>query len=292
MAVSMTGFGRAKEILNGREIAVEIKSVNARYFEYNSRLPRALSFLDDALKKTVSSVAGRGKIELHLSIQALEAAESEVVPNLPLACGYYEAMAAIARHLRIDNDIKVSHMARFSDLFTLRRADADEDALQQDVLAVAGAAVQRWGQMRALEGEKLTADIAGRLDGIEAMLGQVEAESAGRVQRYTARLQERLKELLEDRNIEESRLLTEAAIFADKTAVDEETVRLRSHIRQFREILGGAGAQGRKLDFLTQELNREINTIGSKCQELDITRLVVEMKAEAEKIREQIQNLE
>ncbi len=292
MVRSMTGFGRAQEVLNGREITVEVRSVNSRYFEYSSRLPRSLGFADDALKKAVQAEVGRAKCEVHLSVQNLEAAEMKIDANLPVARGYYEALCAIAADLHIENNIAAGHFARLPDVFNLVREGVDEDAMLADILAVAGAALRRYNAMRAAEGEKLAADISARLSAIEAMVGSVEAGSAGRMERYTKRLAERLAEVLADTAVEPARLLTEAAIFADKTAVDEESVRLRSHLAQYREILAGGGQVGRKLDFLTQELNRETNTIGSKCQEVDITRLVVDMKAEIEKIREQIQNLE
>lgn len=292
MARSMTGYGRAQGVLHGRDITVEIKSVNSRYFEYSSRLPRSFSFLDDALKKALGAAVGRGKVEMNLQVQAVEEVDSEVLPNKALARGYYEALSAICTDLHIPNDVSARVMVRLPDIFVLRRSAMDEDVAAADVLAVAGQAIDRYNQMREAEGEKLAADVNARLDALEEMVRAVEAGSAERVQKYTQRLYDKLKELLGDRNIEDARVLMEAALFADKTAVDEETVRLRSHLAQYREILAGGGQLGRKLDFLTQEVNREVNTIGSKCQELEITRLVVEMKSEVEKIREQIQNLE
>lgn len=292
MALSMTGYGRSEEVLHGRDIAVEIKSVNSRYFEFSCRLPRAYNFLEDVLKKELSAAVSRGKTELYLSVQNLEQGETTVTANLAVAGGYLRAINDISEQLEVPYDITASVLSRFPDVFTLQRTETDEEELKQDVLQVMRAAVARFNQMRQTEGEKLKADIMGRLAAVELMLEAVENGSAGRVERYTEKLYERLKVVLEDRSIEEARLLTEAAIFADKTAVDEETVRLRSHLKQYRDILGQEGAVGRKLDFLTQELNREVNTIGSKCQELEITRFVVDMKAEIEKIREQIQNLE
>lgn len=292
MAKSMTGFGRAQEIRNGRELTVEIKSVNSRYFEYSSRMPRSLNFVDEPLKKAVSALVKRGKVEVHLGVQSIEGTELQISANLPVARGYFEALADISGALMLENNVKVSDLSRLPDVFNLRRGEADEDELVADVLAVAKKALERYDGMRAAEGAQLVADVNSRLDAIEQMVGEVEKDSAGRMQRYTDRLAERLREVLADHAVDEGRLLTEAAIFADKTAVDEESVRLRSHLAQYREILAGGGQMGRKLDFLTQELNRETNTIGSKCQEIEITRLVVEMKAEVEKIREQIQNLE
>lgn len=292
MALSMTGYGRSKEILHGRDISVEIKSVNSRYFEFSSRLPRSYGFLEDALKKAVSAEVSRGKTEVSLFVQNLEQGETAVVANLTVAKGYLQAMREMSTELEIPFDATTSVFSRLPDIFMLQRCETDEEELRQDVLQVAAEALLHFNQMRLAEGEKLKADILSRLNTIEQILQTVETESAGRVARYTERLFERLKTVLEDQTIEEARLLTEAAIFADKTAVDEETVRLHSHLKQYREILSGPGAVGRKLDFLTQELNREVNTIGSKCQELEITRMVVDMKAEIEKIREQIQNIE
>lgn len=292
MAKSMTGFGRAQEVLHQREITVEVKSVNSRYFEYSSRMPRSMGFLDDKLKKAVSRHVGRGKTELHLSVQTLDGGETQISANLAAARGYFEALSEIARDLRVEMDVKASDFVRLTEVFNLRRGEADEDELTADILQVADAALVRFDDMRTTEGGQLVADVLGRLSAIEAMVGEVEKDSAGRVQRYTERLAERLREVLADTAVDEGRMLTEAAIFADKTAVEEETVRLRSHLAQYREILASGGQVGRKLDFLTQELNREANTIGSKCQEVDITRLVVDIKAEIEKIREQIQNLE
>ena len=292
MALSMTGYGRAEAVVNGWDITVEIKSVNSRYFEYSSRIPRSCAFLDDRLKKRLSTAISRGKVELNMQLQNVSAQDTAVEADLPLAASYRDALALLSAELGLKNDVTAGMVARFPDVLAVRHAAVDEDQLWQDVSAVCDAAVENFVQMRAAEGEKLKEDILGRLSTIEQAVGTVEEGSAGRVEAYTKKLYARLQTLLQDQNIDEARLLTEAAIFADKTAVDEETVRLRSHIAQYREILGSGGPVGRKLDFLTQELNRETNTIGSKCQDLAITRVVVDIKAEIEKIREQIQNIE
>ncbi len=292
MAKSMTGYGRAQEILNGRSFTLEVKSVNSRYFEPNFRLPRNMGFLEDPIKKLVSASISRGRVEVGLTVQNLVDGGTTVTANLPVATAYYEAIADIASALMIENDTTATTLSRFADVFTVTRGEEDEEQLKNDVMQVAKAALARFEEMRGIEGEKLRQDMQNRLAALLDMLAQVEQGSAGRVQRYRDKLYEKLAEILRDKSIEEARLLTEAALFADKTAVDEETVRLHSHIKQFGEILGQAGAVGRKLDFLTQELNREVNTIGSKCQEVAITRIVVEMKSEIEKIREQIQNIE
>ncbi len=292
MILSMTGYGRAEQVLNGRSIQVELRSVNSRYFEYSSRLPRNCSFMEDKLKKLMSKSISRGKVELSLQIQTIDAADTVVEVDYPLAQSYHAAMQGLSDALHMPNDITADKLARMPDVLVLRRANANEEQLWQDVSAVAEAALQQFLAMRAVEGEKLQQDVLSRLVTIEEMVGKIEKATEGRVQAYTQRLYEKLKTLLEDRNIDDSRILTEAAIFADKTAIDEETVRIHSHIQQYREILALSEPVGRKLDFLTQELNRETNTIGSKCQQLEITRLVVNVKSEIEKIREQIQNIE
>lgn len=292
MILSMTGFGRASAVLNGREIAVELRSVNARYFEYSSRIPRSCSFMDGQLKKLLNSRITRGKVELSLTLQNVDRTDTVVTVDRELARSYQQALRDLAEELCIKNDLSAGMLARFPDVLVTRHAETDEEQLWADVASVTRQALDRFVEMRAVEGQKMKEDILSRLDYIEECVGRIEAQSAGRVEHYTQRLYEKLRVLLEDRNIDDARVLTEAAIFADKTAVDEETVRLRSHLAQYRSILELDEPVGRKLDFLTQELNRETNTIGSKCQDLDITRVVVDVKAEIEKIREQIQNLE
>lgn len=292
MVLSMTGYGRAGAVLHGRDIKVELRSVNSRYLEYSSRLPRSCFFLEDKLKKLVAARVSRGKVELSLSIQNVTAADTVVSVNWGLAEGYRAALTSMVERMDLKNDVTVGMLARFPDVLTQTAAPTDEDALWQDVESFANQAIDAFVAMRAAEGEKLKADVESRLQNVEALVGQIEQATEGRVKAYSDRLYARLQELLEDRNIEESRLVTEAAIFADKTAIDEETVRLHSHVAQYRQILELNEPIGRKLDFLTQELNRESNTIGSKCQDVAITRLVVELKSEIEKIREQIQNIE
>ena len=292
MVLSMTGFGRGEQVLHGRDIAVEIRSVNSRYFEYSSRLPRSCNFLDAALKKQLNSRISRGKVELALTIQTIDAPDTAVQVNVELARSYQKALRNLSEALDVKNDLTATALSRMPDVLTVACAKTDEEQLAADVEAVTALAVDNFLSMRAAEGEKMKADVLGRLALIEERLQEIEKLSEGRVQAYTDRLYEKLKVLLADREIDDSRILTEAAIFADKTAVDEETVRLHSHLAQYRSILQMDEPVGRKLDFLTQELNRETNTIGSKCQDLDITRLVVNIKAEIEKIREQIQNIE
>ena len=289
MVLSMTGYGRAEQVLNGRDSGVELRRDNSSLFEYSSRVPRTCSFLEDKLKKLVAAKVSRGNVELNLSIQNVAAADTVVQVNWQLAKSYQTAMQAMSEKLDLKNDVTVSTICRFPDVLTQTAAPADPDTLWADVEQVAQQAV---AAMRAVEGEKLRTDVLNRLAAVETLVAQIEQNSAGRVQAYTERLYTRLKELLEDRNIDDARIVTEAAIFADKTAIDEETVRLHSHVAQYRSILELDEPVGRKLDFLTQEMNRESNTIGSKCQDINITRLVVELKSEIEKIREQIQNIE
>ena len=274
MVLSMTGYGRAGALLHGRDIKVELRSVNARFFEYSSRLPRSCAFLEDKLKKLAASKVSRGKVELSLSIQTVTAADTVVTVNWQLAEGYRAALNAMAERMDLKNDVSVGMLSRFPDVLTQTAAPTNEDELWEDVRTVAEQAVDAFVAMRAVEGEKMKADVAGRLTTIETLVAKIEENSAGRVQAYSDKLYARLQELLGDRSI------------------DEETVRLHSHVAQYREILELDEPIGRKLDFLTQELNRESNTIGSKCQDVAITRLVVELKSEIEKIREQIQNIE
>ena len=292
MVLSMTGYGRAGALLHGRDIKVELRSVNSRFFEYSSRLPRSCMFMEDKLKQLVAARVSRGKVELNLSVQAVTAADTVVTVNWPLAQGYHTALQELAERLELKNDVTAGMLARFPDVLTQTAAPTNEAELWEDVQAVAQQALDAFVSMRAQEGAKLKADVSNRLETVEALVAQIEQNSAGRVQAYSEKLYARLQELLGDRNIDEGRLVTEAAIFADKTAIDEETVRLHSHVAQYRNILEMDEPIGRKLDFLTQELNRESNTIGSKCQDVAITRLVVDLKSEIEKIREQIQNIE
>lgn len=292
MILSMTGYGRSSQHLHNRDICVEVKSVNSRYFEYSSRLARGCGFMDDRLKKMLSAKIARGKAELTLTIQSTEADDIKIILNSELAHSYYDAMLTMAKELDIKNDISITELARFPDVFVVTKPTQDEDELWCDVQSVAEAAINNFVAMRAEEGGKLREDILARLSYIDSATKNIEKCSAGRSSAYIDKLTARLNEILADKNIDDTRIVQEAAIFADKTAVDEETVRLHSHISQFTSILEQNEPVGRKLDFLTQEINRETNTIGSKIQELELTRIVVDIKSEIEKIREQIQNIE
>ncbi len=292
MIASMTGYGKAEQIISERNITVEIKSVNSRYFEFSARMPRTYVFLEDKIKKLINESVKRGKVELNLSVQSLNSQDVQVSVNKELAKSYFKAVKEISVLIGRENTLTPDALARFNDVLIHEKAQQDEDSLWQDIKCVINKALENFCAMRNQEAQNLKQDILMRVNMLEAYTKTVEELSEERVEKYKDKLYTRLSEILQSTNIDEARILTEAAIFADKTAVDEETTRLKSHYEQYREILNEDGAIGRKLDFLTQELNRETNTIGSKCNEISITRTVVEMKSEIEKIREQVQNIE
>lgn len=289
---SMTGFGRERQIIGGKEYLVEIKSVNSRYCELTVKVPRNYTYLEEKLKSLVKSRLSRGKAEVWLSVTEIEGRETSVTVNLPVVKNYLEEMRSCGAELNLMDDLKLSDIFRMTDAFTVVRTEADEETIWNNVQSVANKALDNFTAMREKEGEKLKNDLLSKIDNIEEMINKVEELSPETVAAYRERLYTKLKEILEDKQIEEQRILTEAAIFADKVAVDEETVRLHSHFKQFREMTSATEPIGRKLDFLVQELNRETNTIGSKAQDLQITKIVIEVKSEIEKIREQIQNIE
>ena len=292
MIKSMTGYGRAQDVIDGRDITVEIKSVNHRFFEFSSRTPRVYGYLDEKIKSFLQGKIARGKVEVSVQIVNPESQGTMVEVNLPLAKSYTDAMHKMAEELDVKDDVSVSILSRFSDIFTVRKEQDDEEAVWQAVQSVLQKALDRFIQMRESEGEKMSADVLSRLVTIEGWVSDVEKLSPLTVTAYRERLYNKLKEVLNDTSIDEQRIITEAAIFSEKGAVDEETVRLKSHIHQFRSIIASGEPVGRKLDFLVQEINRETNTIGSKASDLKITKIVVDMKSEIEKIREQIQNIE
>ena len=292
MIRSMTGYGRAQEMIGGRDITVEFRSVNHRYFEFSARVPRAYGYLEDKLKGLAQTAASRGKVEVSVLIQTVDSPDTQVAVNTALAREYVDALREMGRELGLADDLTLSVVSRFGDIFTVRKSPEDEEQIWADVSAVAKKAAERFVEMRCTEGGKLREDILGRLTVIEGKVGQVEERSPQTVAEYRAKLTARMEELLGKTGIEEQRILAEAAVVADRWAVDEETVRLRSHIAQLRTILETPEAVGRKLDFLVQEMNREANTIGSKAQDVAIAQVVVDIKSEIEKIREQIQNIE
>ena len=288
----MTGYGRAQQLLDGRDISVEIKSVNHRYFEFSARTPRAYGYLDDKLKTMVYGKAARGKVDVSVSILVTDSTDTKVEVNQALAQSYLEALRATGAALALEDNLRLTDLIRFSDIFAVRKTQEDEAVIWAAVEQVAQDALEKFLTMRRAEGEKLKEDVAGRLQLMADMANQIAERSPAVTAEYRERLLAKMKDILADRQIEEHRLLTEAAVFSEKTAVDEEIVRLHSHIGQFRGFLAQGEAIGRKMDFLVQEMNREVNTIGSKCQDITIARLVLDMKSELEKIREQIQNIE
>lgn len=292
MVRSMTGFGRASEQINGLDITVEIKSVNHRYFEFSSRIPRVYQFLEEKLKHLCQQSILRGKTEISVMIEYNSDNASLVEINHSFAKGYISALKQLAREYKIKNDVKVSTVSNHPDMFKIKRVVLDDETVTDAVLGVASKAIESFIDMRTVEGKKLAEDIRSRTDAILSKVEAVEKQSPETVKAYRERLENRIKELLEDAKVDEQRLITETAIFADKVAVDEETVRLRSHISQLCSLLEESGSVGKKLDFIVQEMNRETNTIGSKCQDVEISHIVVDIKSEIEKIREQVQNIE
>jgi uncharacterized protein (TIGR00255 family) len=289
---SMTGFGRYEDTIDGRDIIIEIKSVNHRYFEFSSRITRGYGFLDEKLKSYLQNRISRGKIDIYVSIETLEDTDAQVSINHSIAAGYVNALHELAQRYNLQDDISVSTVARNADIFTIHKAPEDEEVIWNAVRQVTDKALDTLLAMRETEGKRLKEDVLQRAELILKIVDQIEERSPRTVEEYREKLQQRLQEMLGDTKIDEQRILTEAAIFADKVAVAEETVRLRSHFEQLRNMLNSDEAVGRKLDFIVQEMNREANTIGSKCVDTQIAHMVVNIKAEIEKIREQIQNIE
>ena len=288
----MTGYGRAVETVNGREFTVELRSVNNRYLDCSVRLPRLLSFAEDAVKQAVKASVSRGKVDVFISLRSEAEDDVQVNLNRGVLEGYLSAMRQMVTEFGVQDDISVSTVSRLPEVFTVEKKEVDEDQLLSDLLQAVSKALEGYDAMRTREGAALDADLRSRGETILSLVSQVEQGNGQTVADYRARLENKLREVLENTSIDESRILTEAAIFADKVAVDEETVRLRSHLQQMNSMLDGGGAIGRKLDFLLQEMNREANTIGSKCTDVKLARIVVDIKAELEKIREQTQNIE
>lgn len=292
MIRSMTGYGRNQDTVDGLSIVVEIKSVNHRFFEYSSRLPRGYGFLDDKLKAHLQQRISRGKVDVFVQIHALEAVGSEVVVDHGLAEGYLTALRELSGRYELRDDVSAAVLSRYPDVLTVRQAALDEDAVWMAVASVTNGALDRFVSMREVEGARMREDVLSRADTIRKAVSVVEEKSPDTVRAHMEKVENRIRELLDGVPVDEARLLNEAAVFADKVAVAEETVRLNSHLDQLEQLLNSDEAVGRKLDFLVQEINRETNTIGSKCSDLALTRIVVDIKAEIEKIREQIQNIE
>ncbi len=290
--LSMTGYGSAKGSVEGQEITVELKSVNNRYLDCSVRLPRNFLFAEDTVKQAVSAGVSRGKVDVFVSAQASQDSGTVVSVNEELARGYRDAVARIAETLGLESGLNAFSLARFPDVLTVERRELDKDKAAAALSEITAKAVEEFNTMREREGERLRRDMLGKLETIEGLVSVVEERSPQTVKEYRERLEARLRDILADRSLDEQRVITEAAIFADRTAVDEETVRLRSHIAQFRTMLEEGSPIGRKMDFLVQEFNRESNTIGSKCSDASLAKVVVDLKSEIEKIREQLQNVE
>ena len=292
MIKSMTGYGRAVETIDGREITAEIRSVNNRYLDCSVKLPRIYGFAEDAIKQKVKETIARGKVDVFLSVNNTGANPVQISLNRPVLEGYLQAMRSIVSEYGVQDDISVSSLTRFSDIFVVEKADEDESKITSDLLTVVSKALSAYDAMRIAEGQAMERDLRSRAAAILALTEKVEARSPVTLAEYRTRLTAKMQEVLANQNLDESRILTEAAVYADRIAVDEETVRLRSHLSQLDTMLTNGGAIGRKLDFLLQEMNREANTIGSKGNDIEQARTVVEIKAELEKIREQTQNIE
>lgn len=292
MVRSMTGYGRSVGTVDGLTVTVEIKSVNHRYFEYNCRVPRAFLFLEEGLKPIVQSAISRGKIDVFVTVASGENSSAHITLNNAFANEYYNALKQIKDNFEVIDDISVSLMAKNSEIFTVEHKEVDQNEFIKQVEVIAKDALAAFNKMREAEGQRLANDIKDKLSQLLTLVDKVEAQSPVTLENYRNRLYGKMSEILNDRTVDEGRLLTEVALFADKIAVDEETVRLKSHITGFYGFLDGNSTEGKKIDFLIQEMNRETNTIGSKAQDSEIAAAVVEMKWIIEKIREQIQNIE
>ena len=292
MLKSMTGYGRSEMTVSGRHIIFEIKSVNHKYFEFNSRISRGYLFLEDKLKAYLQGKLSRGKVDVFLQIETLEDADVQVQVNHSLAAGYYAALRELRERYSLPDEPTLALLTRYGDIFSVHRAPENEEEIWQAVQQAAEPAVESFLRMREAEGARLREDILSKAQRILELVGQVEQETPQTVKEYQERLEAKIQELLGDAHFDEQRVLTEVAVFADKVAVDEETVRLRSHFQQLEKLIDSQEPVGRKIDFLVQEMNREANTIGSKSVNSKIAYLVVDIKSEIEKIREQVQNVE
>ncbi len=292
MIKSMTGYGSGKAELGGKTFTVEIKSVNSRYSDFSIKMPRIYTFLEDPVRKAASARINRGKVDIYINVESSGDDDSVVKVNEALAREYLEGLRSLSASLNISSNATAETFLRIPDVFTVDKADEDEALILKTVLDALSIALDGFDAMRIAEGEKLAGDLREHLGFILNATSEVEKRSPEIVTEYRARIEERVRDILGSATYDETRLLTEVAIFADKVNVNEETVRLKSHVDQFSKMLDEGGSVGRKIDFLIQEMNREINTIGSKSNDLDVARIVIDVKAEIEKLREQIQNVE
>lgn len=292
MIKSMTGYGRQEAVVDGKKISVEIKSVNHRFSDYNIKVPRYYAFLEDKVRSEVSAQIARGKVDVFINIESYEQADKDIILNEDLARSYIEALKSLRDKFELADDISVMQVAQYTEIFQSQRREEDQESLWKAVQGILLQALEGFSAMRAREGERIETDLRGRIAVMQRLAQKIDQRSPQTVEEYKNRLYDKIKELLEGQDIEETRVLTEVAVFADKVAVNEEVVRLASHFEEFYGILDSGEPAGRKLDFLIQELNREINTIGSKANDIEIAKMVVELKAELEKLREQVQNIE
>lgn len=292
MLKSMTGYGRYETIVGGKKILAEIRSVNHRFSDYNIKVPRHLGFLEDKIRKYASEYISRGKVDIYINVESYEESDKDILLNEELAKNYIDVLHELCEKFNLRDDISVSSVARYTDIFKTERREDDEEEIWNLVKDVFGEALSSFTAMRSREGERIEKDLRDRIDYMRELALKIDEYSPKTVEEYKEKLYNRIKELIADRDIDETRVLTEVAIFADKVAVNEETVRLGSHFEEFYEILDSGEPAGRRLDFLIQEINREVNTIGSKAQDIEIAKIVVTLKNEIEKLREQIQNIE
>ena len=295
MIRSMTAFGRARATVGGKDITVEIRSVNNRFFDCSVKLPRAFSFLEEKIKPYLQAASvSRGKVDVFIGIDVVDSPDTHIALDEGYAAAYIGALKKLGEAFDLKNDISIMTVAQNRDLFLIQKAEEDAEKDWTDVRVVLDDALQKFIAGRCREGENIQKDLCGKIDHIRERVNQIEILSEQDTVTYRQKLEARLREMLSDNRLvfEESRILTECALFADRIAIDEELVRLRSHFDGFHDILASDEPVGRRLDFLVQEINRETNTIGSKCQNSQIARLVVDIKCEIEKIREQIQNIE
>lgn len=292
MIYSMTGYGTAKGKIEDLDVTIELKSVNNRYLDTSVRVPRGFVFLEDKIKSAIQSKLSRGKIDVFVTIDSSSSEDLIVRINEPLARGYFEALKSLSEEFEIPNNVDAVTISRFPDVLSLEKKELDMDAVSAGMRELTLAAVDDFDRMRAIEGEKLQQDLYEKIACIEALLSKIEEEAPKTVEEYQNRLLQKMKDVLEDSSVEENRIIQEAAIYADHIAINEETVRLHSHIAQLKMMIEQGSPIGRKMDFLIQEFNREANTIGSKCQNSEVAHYVVDMKSEIEKMREQVQNIE
>ncbi len=292
MIKSMTGYGRCEHIDENRKIVIDIRSVNSRYCDISVKAPRAYGYLEDKIKETVSGEISRGKVEVFVYIENYTNEDKVVSLDHVLAENYYNVLKELKETYNLRNDICLSDLARFSDIFITRQQEEDKDKVWEMVSACLNGAVEDFVAMRLREGERLRENLVSRAAKVQGLISEIETRTPQIVKEYSKKLKERMTELLGSFQIDESRLLTEVGIMADRVCIDEELVRLKSHFKELEKILALSEPVGRKLDFLVQEINRETNTIGSKANDFGIAKHVVEIKSEIEKLREQIQNIE